>query len=122
MYAICPFCHQKYEIEQEHIGVSTECINCKQRFVIREYQGGKIESVAVPAVKDIKIPARKEYKVLTRKDDWLTEEVNPEALENILNEYASQGWRVVSAVTAQVFGILAGKRDEIVIILERDKI
>ena len=122
MYAICPFCHQKYEIEQEHIGTSTECIKCGQSFVIKEYRSDKIDSVAVPAGRDIKVRARKEYKVLTRKDDWLTEEVNPEALENILNEYASQGWRVVSAVTAQVFGLLAGKRDEIVIILERDKI
>ena len=63
----------------------------------------------------------KEYKVLTQKDKWFSGKFDPEKLEEGLNAYASQGWRVVSATTAQFPGMFSANREEMVVILERDK-
>lgn len=63
----------------------------------------------------------KEYKVLTQKDKWFSGKFDPEKLEQAINAYAAQGWRVIAASTAQFPGIFSGDRDEMVVILERDK-
>lgn len=62
----------------------------------------------------------KEYKVLTQKDKWLSGKFDPEKLEQALNSYAQQGWRVVATATAQFAGLMAA-REEMIAILERDK-
>lgn len=63
----------------------------------------------------------KEYKVLTQKDKWFSGKFDPANLEQAINAYASQGWRVVAAATASFPGFISGNREEMVIILERDK-
>jgi Domain of unknown function (DUF4177) len=63
----------------------------------------------------------KEYKVLTQKDKWFSGKFDPERLEQALNAYASQGWRVVAATTAQFPGLFSGNRDEMVVVMEREK-
>ena len=63
----------------------------------------------------------KEYKVLTQKDKWFSGVFDPSKLEAALNEYSGQGWRVVTSVTARIPGILGGKREELIIVLERDR-
>ena len=60
-----------------------------------------------------------EYKVLTQKDRWFSGKFNPETIEQALNAYAQQGWRVTYAVTASFPGFFSANREEIVIILER---
>ena len=62
----------------------------------------------------------KEYKVLTQKDKWFSGKFDPVKLEEALNAYAKQGWKVVSAFSADIPGFLAGAREEAIIILERD--
>jgi hypothetical protein len=61
----------------------------------------------------------KEYKVLTQKDKWFSGKFDPEKLEQALNSYAQQGWRVVATATAQVPSMM-GAREEMITILERD--
>ena len=61
----------------------------------------------------------KEYKVLTQKDKWFSGKFSPEKLEDALNSFAQQGWKVVSTATAGVPGF-GTNRQELVIILERD--
>ena len=63
----------------------------------------------------------KEYKVLAQKDKWFSQKFDPETLEKALNSYASQGWKVVSAATAPFPGLIGGHREEMIIIMERDK-
>ena len=63
----------------------------------------------------------KDYKVLTQKDKWFTGKFDPDMLEKALNAYAEQGWRVAAASTATFTGFLGGNREEMVVILERDK-
>ncbi len=118
MYAYCPFCNQKYEIEQGHIGISIECASCGKGFIIQEHQLENNNAILLNSITEE--TTMKEYKVLTQKDKWFSQKFDPEALEKALNSYASQGWKVVSAVTANIAG-LGGNREEIIIILERDK-
>ncbi len=63
----------------------------------------------------------KEYKVLTQKDKWFSGKFDPERLEQAINAYAAQGWRVVTSSTAQFPGFFSGNREEMVVIMERDK-
>ncbi|MCL2331646.1 MAG: DUF4177 domain-containing protein [Proteobacteria bacterium] len=61
----------------------------------------------------------KEYKVLSQKDKWFTGKFSPEKLEEAINSYAEQGWKVVAAFAADMPGF-GGSRNEAVIIMERD--
>ncbi|NLC06068.1 MAG: DUF4177 domain-containing protein [Erysipelothrix sp.] len=60
-----------------------------------------------------------EYKVLTQKDKVWSGKFDPEKIEAALNAYASQGWRVVTAASADIPSI-TGARSEVIIILERE--
>ena len=62
----------------------------------------------------------KRYKVLTQKDKWFSGKFDPNKLEEALNAYAEQGWRVISCATADIpsFG---GSRQEFITVLERDE-
>ena len=62
----------------------------------------------------------KQYKVLSQKDRWFSGKFDPERLESAINSYARQGWSVKAAFTAEIPGILSGKREEAIILLERD--
>jgi hypothetical protein len=62
----------------------------------------------------------KEYKILTQKDKWFSGKFDPEKLEQALNSYAQQGWRVVASATAQIPSMIK-TREEMITILERDK-
>jgi hypothetical protein len=61
----------------------------------------------------------KEYKVLTQKDKWFSGKFDPIKLEEALNSYAQQGWRLATCATADIPGI-GGSRQEFVAVLERD--
>ena len=60
-----------------------------------------------------------EYKVLTPKDKALGGKLDAERLEEALNAYAQEGWRVVAAVAGSIHGVTSATREELVIILER---
>ncbi len=59
-----------------------------------------------------------EYMVLTQKDRVFGGKFNPLQLQEALNGFARQGWRVVEAATTTFPGF-SGSREEIVFILER---
>ena len=61
---------------------------------------------------------RYEYMVLTQKDRVFGGKFNPLQLQEALNGFARQGWRVVEAATTTFPGF-SGNREEIVFILER---
>lgn len=62
----------------------------------------------------------KEYKVFTSHDKGLLGRFDPESIEHALNTYAREGWVVVTSSTATFRGWVSGK-DELIIILERDR-
>lgn len=86
--------------------------------------------VTVPDAPDPKAPptGTRVYKVITQRDAFFASKFNPEALEQLLNEHAREGWRVVSMTATDVgsfFGSFWGKgggaaRQELVVLLERD--
>ena len=59
-----------------------------------------------------------EYKVLTKEDRRWSGKFSPESLEQTLNSYAAEGWRVVSSFT--VASIWSVSTSQIMILLERD--
>ena len=63
----------------------------------------------------------KEYKVLSQKDKWFSSKFDPDKLEEAINSYAQQGWRVISCATASFPGFMSGNREEMIVLLERDK-
>ena len=71
-------------------------------------------NTAVPATKQ-----RYTYKVLSQKDKWFSGKFDPMILEQAINAYAQQGWRLVGCATADVPG-LGVSRQEFVAIMERE--
>ena len=61
----------------------------------------------------------KEYTVITQRDKWFSGKFDPVALQNALNEYAKQGWRLVSCATAEVPGF-GGARQEFIAVMEKE--
>lgn len=59
------------------------------------------------------------YKVLTQKDKWFSGKFDPALLEQALNAYAKQGWRVIGCATADIPGF-GTTRQEFITILERE--
>jgi len=62
----------------------------------------------------------KQYKILTQKDRFFAGKFDPEKLESAVNSYASEGWVVRAATTASIPSF-SGAREEMIIILEKDK-
>jgi len=62
----------------------------------------------------------KQYKVMTQKDRFFSGKFDPEKLEGAINAYAEQGWQVVSVATASIPGF-GGNREELIVVLEREK-
>lgn len=69
----------------------------------------------------------RQYLVVTQRDEFFKSKFNPEALQELLNSHAAQGWRVVSMTATDVGSFLGsfwGKgggsaRQELVVLLER---
>jgi len=61
------------------------------------------------------------YKVLTQRDRWFGGRFEVEKLEGAINAYSIRGWRVCGVATAIVTG-LAGKREEVVVVMERERV
>ena len=65
------------------------------------------------------VGARFEYKVLTQKDKWFSGKFDPMVLEQAINAYAQQGWRVIGCATADIPGF-GTARQEFITLLERE--
>ncbi len=59
------------------------------------------------------------YKVLSQKDKWFSGKFDPALLEQALNAYAQQGWRMVGCATADIPGF-GSTRQEFITIMERE--
>ena len=62
---------------------------------------------------------RFEYKILSQKDKWFSGKFDPMLLEQAINAYAQQGWRVVSCATADIASF-GSARQEFIALLERE--
>ena len=77
--------------------------------------------VAAPVGTPVVVGAARElfeYMVLTQKDRVFGGKFNPQQLQEALNGFARQGWRVAEATTTTFPGF-TGAREELVFILER---
>lgn len=63
----------------------------------------------------------KTYKVLTSKSKIFGNKVDPERVEQVLNQYAAQGWKVVTVTDSIRGGSFANaQQHELFIVLEHD--
>ena len=133
----CPNCGQRYELDDYEDGARVACQVCNQEFVLdmsvidelqpdntkgNQNERKKPSPAETTETTPIISNGRKQYKILTQKDEWFSGKFDPESLERAINGYAELGWRVVSSVTATFPGFITGNREEMVIIMERDKL
>ena len=128
----CPFCEQRFELDEFREGVEfdIECPQCGKVFTLEmqpsDAQSGQDAPEQPEKGAKASADGQKEefpiyeYKVLTEADGFFTHRFDSEELEKAINHYAGQGWRVVSAVTASIPGLL-NSRDELLVIMERDE-
>jgi|MudIll2142460700_1097286.scaffolds.fasta_scaffold486571_1 hypothetical protein len=118
----CPCCGERLaDVENER------CSSCKNEFFIEvEAQkpgAGPPKALAIEPKPPP--PGTCEYRVITQRDEFFKTKFNPEALEELINRYASEGWRVVSmTATDSFFDSFWAKgggaaRQELVVLLER---
>lgn len=61
----------------------------------------------------------KQYKVITQRDKYFGGKFDPEKLEQLLNAYAAEGWRVITITNQDLaHGFKSNGRQELVVILE----
>ncbi len=63
---------------------------------------------------------RYQYKVLSQKDKWFSGKFDPLTLEQAMNAYADQGWRVIGCATADIASGFGAARQEFITVLERE--
>ena len=61
-----------------------------------------------------------QYKVLSQKDKWFSGKFDPMMLEQAMNAYADQGWRVIGCATADIASGFGAARQEFITVLERE--
>lgn len=120
----CQKCGSELAIDELWGGQFVNCPSCGQAFLFNAASNAKINSANDSVGNFLKANSQpnkvKQYKVLTQKDKWFSGKFDPEKLEEAINAYAKQGWRVVGCATASFPGFIGGNREELVIILERD--
>ena len=58
--------------------------------------------------------------MLSQKDKWFSGKFDPLVLEQAINAYAQQGWRVIGCATADIPGFGA-TRQEFITLMERKR-
>ncbi len=129
----CPHCQHSMEAPIDMLGQLTDCPECGETI---EVQKSPPKPPALPsplprAVPKLKLPkppsiARKlvrarEYKVLTQGDKFFAGEFTPEKLEAAMNAYAAHGWHVISVTTVRFPTVPDGSREELIVVMGRDK-
>ena len=71
------------------------------------------EAPLSPQAQDQSTKSLKVYKVISQSDKWFTGRFSPQSLEQALNAYADQGWKVIAVATA-VFPGLVREKEEII--------
>jgi hypothetical protein len=61
-----------------------------------------------------------QYRVLTQKDRVFGGKFDPQKLEAALNSFASEGWALRAAATADINAAFGKDRQEMIMILERE--
>jgi hypothetical protein len=116
----CKACGQHILIDVAGAGMTVQCPSCTSSITV---PSSSVQRPAVPPPivrQPQKENCMKEYKVMTQKDRFFGGKFDPEKLEGAINSYASQGWTVKAIATATIPS-LTGSREEMIVVLEREK-
>lgn len=118
--ALQRICQSCYGVQPEG-STSSYCVMCQSENITsreaEEQQEDDLEFFSLEDSTYIVDESKPQYKVLTQKDRFFSAKFNPALIERALNEYAQDGWRMVSAVSADIPGL--GSRNELIIFLEK---
>lgn len=79
---------------------------------------GQVAARPEPSPAPAPSTAGQRYKVITQRDRFFAGKFDPDRLEDAINAYAGDGWRVCGMATT-LYMTLAGKREEVVVLMER---
>lgn len=118
----CSTCTKPYGVQPETSSDKTgQCPHCSAFIYLASGEGAGEQQTPPAAIMPVAAPAQqKEYKVMSQKDKWFNGKFDPERLEQALNAYAREGWRVITCSSADIRTFMSGDRQELIIILERD--
>ena len=129
----CPQCDQALEAPAEMLGQLMDCPACGEPIEVQKAPV-KLPPPPLPPLRGVpklklpmpppiarKPPRIKEYKVLTQRDTWFAGTFDPAKLEQALNACAAQGWHVISVATVPIPEAAGGQRDELIVVMGRDK-
>ena len=129
----CPHCHQAIEATLDMLGQLVDCPGCGETVEVQK-SPPKLPplppaaprpppklKMPMPPLPPKKAARHREYKVLTQRDKAFGGEFSLEKLEPAINSYAAQGWLVVSVTTLHVPAAAGGTREELIVVLGRDK-
>ena len=129
----CPHCNQSIDAPIDMLGQLIECPSCSQTVEVQKSPTRlplaplSLPRV-VPKLKILRPPHNtrkpfkvKEYKVLTQRNKWVAGKFDSEKLEQAINSYAAQGWQVISVATASIPADPEGNREEMIVVMGRDK-
>ena len=125
----CGSCGQPLKASHDMVGQLIDCPVCKRTVEVTLRPSAEVlhpsKPIASPPPPILhttrKEPIMKEYKVLTQKDKWFAGKFDPEKLEQAINSYAAQGWQVISVATASIPSAFGGNREEMIVVMGRDK-
>ena len=63
--------------------------------------------------------ADRKYKVISQNDNLFNGQFSAQKLNNILNNHAQQGWRVINCTTAPTYDAQGYERHELLVVLEK---
>ena len=129
----CPHCRQSIETTLDMLGQLMDCPACGQTVEVQK-SPPKLPlppsapprpppklKMPMPTPSPKKAPKMKEYMVLTQKDKFYAGEFSPDKLEAAINSYAAQGWLVVSVASIGIPAGSGGPREELIVVMGRDK-
>jgi hypothetical protein len=116
----CDKCGQHIAIDEAGTGIIVSCPKCNAPLLVPRQSTPPLAAATSTMPPTANEDQMKEYKVMTQKDRFFAGKFDPEKLEGAINSYASQGWTVRAIATASVPS-LTGNREELVVVLEREK-
>src|SRR5688572_8379866 len=99
---LCSACAKPLRVADDMVGHRVRCPKCSAVEFVPDLSAQEPESFMSADKPPTQESSLAEYKVLTQKDKWFSGKFDPEKLEQALNAYAKQGWKMKGVATANM--------------------
>jgi predicted Zn finger-like uncharacterized protein len=123
----CSNCGAVYSVDQSSAGKRGKCKKCGSIITVPNVMKPELtnKNILNKKLSDLKMERYKEYKVITVEEGGCgtlllgSSKIPQIKLENILNQYAAEGWQVVFQVVEQRRFLLFWTRESVILTLGR---